>query len=84
MIATNQFDAIIQSIGLLKKIGKNLPFIVLAFAGINAILAIRDYSASQYPFAILNTIFATGGINFFIQLYKKSKIYNYNYHFKYT
>jgi uncharacterized membrane-anchored protein YitT (DUF2179 family) len=80
MLSSEKLDALAHGINLLKKIGKNLPFIVLAFAGVNVILAIFDYSSRNYGFAILNTIFAVGGINFFIQLLKRRNIHSYDYH----
>lgn len=79
MISSDKLDALAHGIDLIKKIGKRLPFIVLAFAGINVILAVYDYFIANYGVAILNTIFAAGGINFFIQLHKRRNIHSYDY-----
>lgn len=80
MISSDKLDALAHGIDLVKNIGKKLPFIVLAFAGINVILAVYDYYVANYGVAILNTIFAIGGINFFIQLHKRRNIHSYDYH----
>jgi hypothetical protein len=67
---------VIYGIELLKRIGKNLPFIVLGFAGLNTILAITSYFSIQYPFVIFNAICAGGGFSFFIQLHKRRNIHS--------
>ena len=65
------------------KVGKYLPVVVAAFAGLNLLLAVNDFLISNTGFGILNSLFAIGGFIFLLQLYQRRKIHSYEYYYNY-
>lgn len=79
---TAKMEALIHMLTLLIKIGKYLPWIVLAFASINFTLAVFDFMVwHDIANGILNSIFALGGFIFFFQLLGRRKIHRYEYRY---
>jgi thiol:disulfide interchange protein len=83
--STARIEAVIRMLTVLIKIGKILPWIVLAFAGVNLALAILYLTRwNGIVGVIINLVFATAGFVFFGQLIKRRKIHRYNYQYRTT
>jgi hypothetical protein len=79
---TAKLEGVILMLTLLIKIGKYLPWIVLAFAAGNMILAVLYFTWwNGMAGGILNLIFAIAGFIFFAQLVRRRKIHRYNYQY---
>lgn len=80
---TAKLRAAIGILTLLIKIGKWLPYIVLAFACANLTFGILDFLIwSNMLGGIFNSILAFGGFSFFGQLSRGRKIHGYEYNYK--
>jgi hypothetical protein len=80
MPSTAKLEGVILMLSVLIKIGKCLPWIVLAFAAVNMILAVLYFTRWDHMLAgILNLVLATAGFVFFAQLVRRRKIHRYNY-----
>ena len=80
--STAKLQGVIVMLTLLIKIGKYLPWIVLAFAGINVIIAVLSFTWwHTMTGGILNVIGAIAGFLFFAQLIRGRIIRRYNYRF---
>ncbi|MDQ3718246.1 MAG: hypothetical protein M3298_06265 [Thermoproteota archaeon] len=80
--STTKLDGVILILTFLIKVGKYLPWIVLAFALVNVALAAfyfiwRDNLAG----GLVNLIFATAGFVFFAQLVKRRSIHRNSYRY---
>ncbi|MFL6513115.1 MAG: hypothetical protein ACJ70X_09230 [Nitrososphaera sp.] len=83
--STARIEAVIRMLTVLIKIGRLLPWIVLAFAGVNLALAILYLTRwNGIVGVIINLVFATAGFVFFGQLIKRRKIHRYNYQYRTT
>ena len=81
--STARIEAVIRMLTVLIKIGKLLPWIVLAFAGVNMALAVLYLTRwNGIVGVIINLVFATAGFVFFAQLIKRRKIHRYNYQYR--
>jgi type IV secretory pathway VirB2 component (pilin) len=79
---TARLQKAIGMLTLLIKIGKYLPWIVLAFAGINVILAVLSFTWWHTVIGgILNVIGAIAGFLFFAQLIRRRITRRYNYRY---
>jgi membrane protein YdbS with pleckstrin-like domain len=80
LASTARLEAVIIMLTLLIKIGRYLPWIVLAFAGINMTLAVFYFAWwNNVAGGIVNLILAVAGFLFFGQLVGRRKIHRYNY-----
>ncbi|HEY6756751.1 MAG TPA: hypothetical protein VI037_05120 [Nitrososphaera sp.] len=82
MPSTTKLEGVILMLSVLIKIGKCLPWIVLAFAAVNMILAVLYFTKWDHMLGgILNLVFAIAGFVFFAQLVRRRKIHRYNYEY---
>jgi hypothetical protein len=80
--STAKLQGVIVMLTLLIKIGKYLPWIVLAFAGVNVIIAVLSFTWwHTMTGGILNVIGAIAGFLFFAQLISRRIIRRYNYRY---
>jgi 4-hydroxybenzoate polyprenyltransferase len=80
--STAKIEGVIIMLTVLIKIGKYLPWIVLAFAAGNMILAVLYFTWwNNILGGIINLILAIAGFFFFSQLVKRRKIHRYNYRY---
>jgi 4-hydroxybenzoate polyprenyltransferase len=81
--STAKIEGVIIMLTVLIKIGKYLPWIVLAFAAGNMILAVLYFTWwNNILGGIINLILAIAGFFFFSQLVKRRKIHRYNYGYR--
>lgn len=80
--STARLEGVIVILTLLIKIGKYLPWIVLAFAAVNMTLAVFYFTWwNNIAAGIVNLVLATAGFLFFAQLVKRRKIHRQNYRY---
>jgi hypothetical protein len=78
--STARLQGVIVMLTLLIKIGKYLPWMVLAFAGINVIIAVLSFTWWHSMIGgILNVIGAIAGFLFFAQLIRRRITRRHNY-----
>ena len=78
--STSRIEVVIVVLTLLIRIGKYLPWIVLAFAGLNLALVILYFTRwNSMPGGILNLVFAIAGFLFFAQLMRRRTIHREDY-----
>lgn len=79
---TAKLERVILMLTLLIKIGKIIPWIVLAFAAVNMTLAVLYFTWwNNISAGILNLVFAIAGFIFFAQLLRRRKIHRDNYQY---
>jgi membrane protein implicated in regulation of membrane protease activity len=79
---TTKLEGVIVILTLLIKIGKYLPWIVLAFAVGNLTLAVFCFTWwNSMAWGILNLVLAVAGFVFFAQLARRRKIHRENYRY---
>jgi membrane protein implicated in regulation of membrane protease activity len=79
---TAKLEGVIVLLTLLIKIGKYLPWIVLAFAAINMTLAVFFFTWwNSMAWGIFNLVLALAGFFFFSQLVRRRKIHRENYRY---
>lgn len=61
--------------GLIFKVSKHFPIIILSFASLKLLLVVYDIYNNNFGFAILNSLFAVGDFAFLLQMHQKGKIY---------
>lgn len=83
MSDSTKLGALIHLLGVVMKVGKYLPVIVVSFAGLNLVMAVNDFLVSNTGFGILNSLFALGGFIFLAQLHQRRKIHSYEYYYNY-
>jgi membrane protein implicated in regulation of membrane protease activity len=77
---TTKLEGVIVILTLLIKIGKYLPWIVLAFAVGNMTVAVFYFTWwNSMAWGILNLVLAVGGFLFFAQLVRRRKVHRENY-----
>jgi membrane protein YdbS with pleckstrin-like domain len=77
-----KIEGVIIMLTVLIKIGKYLPWIVLAFAAVNMILAVLCFTWwNNMLGGIINLVLAIAGFFFFSQLVRRRKIHRYNYRY---
>src|ERR671920_1277483 len=80
--STAKLEGVILMLTVLIKIGKYLPWIVLAFAAGNTILAVLYFTWwTNILGGIINLVLAFAGFLFFSQLVKRRKIHRHNYRY---
>jgi membrane protein implicated in regulation of membrane protease activity len=78
--STAKLEGVILMLTVLIKIGKYLPWIVLAFAAGNMILAVLYFAWwNNMLGGILNLVLAIAGFIFFAQLVRRRKMHRQNY-----
>ena len=78
--STSKLEGVIILLSFLIKIGKYLPWIVLAFAVGNMTVAVFYFTWwNSMAWGILNLVLAVGGFLFFAQLVRRRKIHRENY-----
>ncbi len=78
--STAKIEGVIAMLTVLIKIGKYLPWIVLAFAAVSMILAVLCFAWwNNMIGGIINLVLAIAGFVFFSQLVRRRKIHRYNY-----
>lgn len=80
---STKLGALVHFLGIVMKVGKYLPVIVVSFAGVNLVLALNDFLVSNTGFGILNSLFALGGFILLAQLHQRRKIHSYEYYYNY-
>ncbi len=79
---TAKIEGVIVILTLLIKIGKYLPWIVLAFAAGNMTVAVFYFTWwNSMAWGILNLVLAVAGFIFFAQLLRRRKIHRQNYRY---
>jgi membrane protein implicated in regulation of membrane protease activity len=79
---TAKLEGVIVILTLLIKIGKYLPWIVLAFAAGNLTLAVFYFTWwNSMAWGIFNLVLAIAGFFFFAQLVRRRKIHRQNYRY---
>jgi hypothetical protein len=82
MPSTTKIEGVIIILTLLIKIGKYLPWIVLAFALVNITLAVFYFTWwNNMLGGIVNLVLASAGLVFFGQLVRRRKIHRDNYRY---
>ena len=76
---TTRITAAIYLLDLLMVIGKYLPLIAGAFAGISIAFAACDFATANYGWGIVSAIFGVGGLIFVAQLMQRHNIHSYDY-----
>ena len=77
---TTKLEGVIVILTLLIKIGKYLPWIVLAFAAVNMTVAVFYFTRwNSMAWGIFNLVLAVAGFVFFAQLIRRRKIHRQNY-----
>lgn len=77
-----KLEGVILLLSLLIKIGKYLPWIVLAFAAVSMTLAVFCFAWwNNIAGGILNLVLAIAGFIFFAQLVRRRKIHRYDYRY---
>jgi hypothetical protein len=77
---TAKLEGVIVILTLLIKIGKYLPWIVLAFAAVNMTVAVFYFTRwNSMAWGIFNLVLAVAGFVFFAQLIRRRKIHRQNY-----
>ena len=80
--STAKIEGVIIMLTVLIKIGKYLPWIVLAFAALSMILAVFCYTWwNNMAGGIVNLVLATAGFIFFAQLVRRRRIHRHNYRY---
>ena len=75
-----KIEGVIIMLTVLIRIGRYLPWIVLAFAAVSMILAVLCFILwNNMLGGIINLVLAIAGFVFFAQLVKRRKIHRYNY-----
>jgi len=78
--STAQIEGVIRILSFLIKIGRYLPWIVLAFAGVSMTISVLSFTLwNSITGGIVNLILAIAGFIFFAQLIRRHKIHRYNY-----
>jgi len=78
---TSRIEVFIIMLTLLIKIGKYLPWIVLAFAGLSMALAVLSFTWWHSAVGvIINLAFAAAGFVFFAQIIRRRKIHRQSYY----
>jgi hypothetical protein len=78
--STARLEGVIIMLTLLIKIGRYLPWIVLAFAGVNMMLAVLYFTLwNSITGGAVNFILAIAGFIFFAQLIRRRKIHRNSY-----
>lgn len=78
--STAKLEGVIIMLTVLIKIGKYLPWIVLAFAAVSMILAVLCFTWwNNMLGGIFNLVLAIAGFIFFAQLVRRLKIHRYSY-----
>jgi hypothetical protein len=81
--STAKIEGVIFMLTVLIKIGKYLPWVVLAFAAVNMLLAVLCFTLwNNMLGGIINLILAIAGFFFFSQLVKRRKIHRYSYGYR--
>ncbi len=79
---TAKLEGVIVMLTLLIKIGKYLPWIVLAFAAVNLTVAVFYFTRwDSMAWGIFNLVLAVGGFVFFAQLVRRRKIHRQDYRY---
>lgn len=82
MPTTTKLEGVITILTLLIKIGKYLPWIVLAFALVSITLAVFCFTWwNNIAGGIVNLVLASAGLLFFGQLVRRRKIHRDNYRY---
>src|SRR5918912_208614 len=82
MPSTTKIEGVVIILTLLIKIGKYVPWIVLAFALVNITLAVFYFTWwNNMAGGIVNLVLASAGLVFFGQLVRRRKIYRDNYRY---
>jgi hypothetical protein len=82
MPSTAKLEGVIVILTFLIKIGKYLPWIVLAFAAASMILAVFYFTWwNNLAGGIVNLVLATAGFIFFGQLVRRRRIHRHNYRY---
>lgn len=80
--STTKLEGVILILTFLIKIGKYLPWIVLAFAAVSMTLAVFCFTWwNNMAGGILNLVLAIAGFLFFAQLVRRRKIHRHNYRY---
>jgi hypothetical protein len=79
---TAKLEGVIIMLTVLIRIGKYLPWIVLAFAALNLILAVLCFTWwNNMAGGIFNSVLAFAGFVFFAQLVRRRKIHRHSYRY---
>ena len=79
---TAKLEGVIVMLTLLIKIGKYLPWIVLAFAAVNLTVAVFYFTRwNSMAWGIFNLVLAVGGFIFLAQLVRRRKIHRQSYRY---
>lgn len=76
---TTRITAAIYLLDLLMVVGKYLPIIVAAFAGISIAFAVYDFITGNVGWGIVSAILGIGGVIFIIQLLQRRNMHSYDY-----
>ena len=82
MPSTSKLEGVIILLSFLIKIGKYLPWIVLAFAAVNMTFAVFYFTWwNNMVGGIVNLILAIAGFIFFAQLVRRRKVHRHDYRY---
>src|SRR5262245_25746099 len=81
-IDTTRLQAVIVLLTIVIKIGKYLPYIVLAFATLNLSIAIFEFAIGDVALGVSNLVLAGAGFYFLYQLLQRRNIHRYDYKYR--
>lgn len=70
---STEIDISIHLLGIIIKVGRYFPIILLSLASMNLLLAANDFLADSLVFATLNSVFALGNFVSLVQLHQWRK-----------
>jgi len=74
---STQINLLIHVLDLIIKTGRYFPIISISLTGLNLYLAVNDFLANNFGFAILNSLFVVGGMIFLLQMCLKDRSLNF-------
>ncbi|MDH3676887.1 MAG: hypothetical protein OEQ12_01120 [Nitrosopumilus sp.] len=72
---SKEIDLLIHSLGIIIKVGRYFPIILLSLASLNILMAANDFLADSLIFATLNSIFALSGFISVVQMRQRSQVH---------
>ena len=71
---SKEINMLIHFLEIITKTGRYFPILFLSLASLNVLLATNDFLANSIEFGILNSLFATSGFIFLVQMRHNNKL----------
>ena len=66
-------NMLIYALEIMTKIGKHFPILFISMPCLNVLMATNDFLTNSIEFGIMNSLFATSGFIFLVQMYHNNK-----------